>query len=287
MLARLLRWELAIELLALLLAMHYAGVGLPYVPVAVFGGLFLIYGLLTLATFWIAGVGPVRAVSRLGLARASALFFREWLAFFSLFVIMQPFPFLFRGNGKPPKRHAAGTILLVHGYKCNAELWTWLKPRLRDEGYELVAINLEPAYAPLDKLVNQLHRCTETIAEQEEANKIVLIAHSMGGLVARACIERYGEGNIERIITIGTPHHGTRLAYYGLGKNARDMEPQSEWLKRLPSQWDKAIPLISIWSRDDNFVSPQSNAVLAGAINIEVHAEGHLTTVFSAEILRC
>lgn len=39
-------------------------------------------------------------------------------------------------------------------------------------------------------------------------NKVVLIAHSMGGLVAREYLLKYGTQNVDTLITIGTPNHG-------------------------------------------------------------------------------
>lgn len=48
-------------------------------------------------------------------------------------------------------------------------------------------------------------------------NKVILVAHSMGGLVARSYIqsEAYRTRNdVERLITLGTPHLGAPEAYY-------------------------------------------------------------------------
>ncbi len=38
------------------------------------------------------------------------------------------------------------------------------------------------------------------------ASQVVLVGHSMGGLVARAYLRRYGGAKVRRLITIGTPH---------------------------------------------------------------------------------
>lgn len=62
---------------------------------------------------------------------------------------------------------------------------------------------------------------------------LLLVGHSMGGLVARAYLRRYGELRVARLITLGTPHRGSLLAHLGIGRNARQMEPGSVWLREL------------------------------------------------------
>lgn len=284
MVARLLRWELAAEFLALSLALYFAGVVLPYLPAGAFTAIFFLYGFATLATFWISGA--YGRSNRLGTGRAFRLFFREWLSFFALFVLIQPFPFLFRGMRQGNRSNGTGKrVLLVHGYKCNAALWFWLKPQLLKQGYDVETVDLEPPYAGLDRMARQLHRHIDALLAERGKGRVTIIAHSMGGLAARACVEAYGAGPIEKIISIGTPHQGTRLAYLGGGENARDMEPQSKWLKSLPAQWTTAVPFVSIRSAHDNFVSPQESAALPGANNLELEGLGHLTMVASGEIL--
>lgn len=43
--------------------------------------------------------------------------------------------------------------------------------------------------------------------------KVDIVAHSFGGLVARAYLEKYGPSRIDHLLTAGTPHQGTPLAY--------------------------------------------------------------------------
>lgn len=60
----------------------------------------------------------------------------------------------------------------------------------------------------------------DLIAEQANGAVIDVVAHSMGGLVARSMIETYGGYQyISHLVTLGTPHHGSPLAAlrYALG----------------------------------------------------------------------
>ena len=52
--------------------------------------------------------------------------------------------------------------------------------------------------------------------------RAVLLCHSMGGLVARWCVEReYGHELVSRIITIGTPYKGAGMALEALANGVR------------------------------------------------------------------
>jgi pimeloyl-ACP methyl ester carboxylesterase len=52
--------------------------------------------------------------------------------------------------------------------------------------------------------------------------RAILICHSMGGLVARWCVERAEGANlVSKVITIGTPHKGSILALDGIANGVR------------------------------------------------------------------
>ncbi|MDP1833388.1 MAG: alpha/beta fold hydrolase [Candidatus Moranbacteria bacterium] len=54
----------------------------------------------------------------------------------------------------------------------------------------------------------------EAIRKQTKISKVDVVAHSMGGLVARAYIEGDDYGNdVDKMITLGTPHHGSPESY--------------------------------------------------------------------------
>lgn len=54
--------------------------------------------------------------------------------------------------------------------------------------------------------------------QRSRSDKVVLVAHSMGGLVARSYIQSNEyRGDVARLITLGTPHRGAATAYYTWG----------------------------------------------------------------------
>jgi hypothetical protein len=89
---------------------------------------------------------------------------------------------------------------------------------------------------------------------------------------------------VARLITLGTPHHGTLLASLGLGPNARQMRIDSPWLRAL------AAPLppgsVSIYSCHDNYVFPQqAGSTLEGAVNVAIGGVSHIGMAFSPRVL--
>ena len=82
------------------------------------------------------------------------------------------------------------------------------------------------------------------------------------------------------MITIASPHAGTELARIGIGRNAREMEPDSLWLKDLATE-NVPVPTISIRTPHDNYVMPQDNQRLPGAIDVEMDGIGHLSVLYA------
>ncbi len=109
----------------------------------------------------------------------------------------------------------------------------------------------------------------------------------MGGLAARAYLRAQGPARVAKLITLGTPHHGTRTAPLGLGANARQMEPRSVWLESLArgeSSAAAAVPVTSIYSSDDNVIVPRESSVLDDAKNVRLSGIGHVSLAFSAPV---
>jgi triacylglycerol lipase len=207
----------------------------------------------------------------------------ECAAYSALFSIIQPFEGWF--IGKPAPNPRANPILLVPGYGCNSGLWWWLRNRLRRYGIFAEPVTLEPPLASIGDLAEALHEAIEAHLKEMESEKLVLVSHSMGGLIARAYLERRGANRISKLITLACPHHGTRVAYYGLGDNALEMQPGSDFLCQLGKKDASGIPVTNIWSADDNFVVPQGSSRLAGTREFVLPRLGHLSFLFSRRVL--
>ncbi len=212
--------------------------------------------------------------------------FAEGLALFAAFVVIQPFERWWMG-ADAVGRLAPGRmpILLVHGYLCNRGLWWWLRRRLRARRFAVATINLEPPLAGLDQLAARLGARIDALLAETGAEKVALVTHSMGGLAARAYLQQHGAARVARLVTLAAPHHGTTIATLGCGRNAREMRLESEWLRRLNAGPWPPIPVASVWSLDDEIVTPPDTSRLAGARETVMSGLGHLAMVFSPAVL--
>ncbi|MGB9194826.1 MAG: alpha/beta fold hydrolase, partial [Azonexus sp.] len=207
----------------------------------------------------------------------------EYLAFLLAFVAILPFERLWMGRDR--LRQCTQPLILVHGYGCSRGVWWFLRRQLEAAGHVVATVSLTPPYTSIGKLVPQLAQRIEEVCAATGAEQVVLVAHSMGGLVCRSYLARHGSSRVERLITIASPHSGSELARIGIGQNAREMEPGSRWLKDLASS---AIPVraIAIRTPHDNYVMPHDNQRLHGALDVELDGIGHLALLFSRRTAR-
>jgi triacylglycerol esterase/lipase EstA (alpha/beta hydrolase family) len=182
-------------------------------------------------------------------------------------------------------------VLLLHGYGCNSGYWAHLMPLLDAARISHASVDLEPVAGDIDGYVPLVERKVEALCAATGSAKVAIVAHSMGGLVARAWMRAHGTQALARLITLGTPHHGTALARFGLGRNAFQMRPGSAWLRELASSEDAdgkgaARALVtSLYTHHDNIVSPQESSRLEGARNLEFGGVGHVALGSNPRVL--
>ncbi|MDB5773821.1 MAG: alpha/beta fold hydrolase [Burkholderia sp.] len=185
-------------------------------------------------------------------------------------------------------------VLLIHGYGCNSGYWHMMSKQLAHAQITHYAVNMEPVMGDIDDYVPVVHEGVEAMCKETGSDKIIIVAHSMGGLAARAYLRAHGSARIAKVITLGTPHHGTGVANFGAGTNCQQMRwtvdegegASSEWLRQLDAgeTADDRKLLVSIFSHHDNIISPQTSSFLPGATNIEFHGVGHVALAFSPRV---
>jgi triacylglycerol esterase/lipase EstA (alpha/beta hydrolase family) len=178
-------------------------------------------------------------------------------------------------------------VLLVHGYGCNSGFWAHLEPLLDRERISHASIDLEPVAGSIDDYAPLIEARVQELCAATGAARIAIVAHSMGGLAARAWMRGYGSAKVARLITLGTPHHGTVLANLGLGANAAQMRRDSAWLRDLAAgeTQDVRARIVSIYTHHDNIIAPQDSSLLPGARNVAFGGVGHVALGSNPRVL--
>jgi triacylglycerol lipase len=293
MLARIALLEQVLELFvyaaigAWLAARH--GFGMPGIALFMAACLLAARLALVCASFAIAWLerSPRAPGQRLGVAASVWMVLREWRALLALNLVFLPWErWVMRPDPGPgPIGHPP--IVLVHGYLANRGCFRGLVRHLEQGGAgPIFTPNLRSWFAPIERFERDLAAAVEAIAAST-GRKVILVAHSMGGLGCRAYLARQGSGRVDRLITIASPHHGTALATFGLGVNARQLRPRSGFLRALAHAegvHGPGVPVLSIYSTHDNLVAPQETCRLPWARNIALAGVGHVDLLDSDEL---
>ena len=161
---------------------------------------------------------------------------------------------------------AAGTpILLVHGMVDNRSIFTLLRLGLRRRGFgRVTSMNYSPFTADVRVAAAQLAEEVEALVAETGYERIHVVGHSMGGLIARYYVTRLGgDERVHTLVTLGTPHQGTYTAYGWHNQLTRQLRPGSGLMREL----DQPVPdcrtrFVVYWSDLDQMVFPQRNAAL-------------------------
>jgi triacylglycerol lipase len=221
----------------------------------------------------------------------------EYASFVVTFIVIMPFERWWMGDDCLQEQADEGQtaaavaerrrppILLIHGYGCSRGAWWWLRGHLEAAGWTVATISLEPIYTSIDNYVDPVARRVDDLLAATGAAQVILVGHSMGGLVARAYLQRYGDARVARLLTLGTPHQGSELARLGFGDNGRQMRPHSPWLQALASP-PASVDAVAFYSPHDNFVMPPALLELRGAQEQRIDGVGHLAMLYSPRVIQ-
>lgn len=193
-------------------------------------------------------------------------------------------PHLLTGGAQPSAAPAVaqdvpGTVVLVPGYGGSTAALEVLAARLRSAGRDAVVVQLPgDGTADLRTYVPVL-AATVRSALAAGAPSVDVVGYSAGGVVARLWEAAGGTAVTRRVVTLGSPHHGTTVAGVGARyvpgacpEACRELVPGSDLLDAL-NEGDEtpAGPVwLSLWTSADETVTPPDSARLAGATNLQL-----------------
>lgn len=192
--------------------------------------------------------------------------------------------------GQPGAGHRL-PVLIIHGFLGTRGAMLPLENRLKQSGFPVLSFPL--GVLNLDDIAKSAQRIAdkiESLRRRHGFNRIDVVGHSMGGLIALYYIKRLGGAKrVRRLVTIGTPHQGASLAFTSiilmpwtglLGKGVWQILPGSRFLEELHrGALPKEVEITSVIAKGDLVVHP-NHCVLQGARNVML-ATSHAGLVVS------
>ena len=178
---------------------------------------------------------------------------------------------------------AAGTpIILIHGVVDNRSVFAMLKRGLRRRGFgRIITLNYSPLTDDVRVVADRLEALVESVCIETGFERVHVIGHSMGGLVGRYFVQRMGgDSRVHTLVTLGTPHQGTRPAHLVPHPVARQMRMGSDIVAELAAPAPGCrTRMVAIWSDLDQMIVPKTNARIEhpdlNARNVRVRSVGH------------
>jgi triacylglycerol lipase len=193
---------------------------------------------------------------------------------------------------------AGAPVLLLHGFLATPRALGPLSRRLQGDGFRVFSVELGGLFntRSIDELAKVVGDEVERIYERNPGMaRLTVIGHSQGGLIAAWWVKHLGgHRRVRALVTLGTPHRGTRLAWAGillawLMPSIVQMLPGSRFMRRLhDAAWPACVALLSFYSRGDRVARWPSTLVEprgARVRNVEVQG-GHSDYLLKKRIYR-
>ncbi len=194
-----------------------------------------------------------------------------------------------RSRAVSPRRADLRTVVFVHGLAgSGAGFWPmrlWLRACGIDRqlAYDYPTVGLRRRTGTVEAMAITLDR---EIDARVRGGRIDIVAHSMGGLVARTWIQLLGgHRRVDRLITLATPHGGTESAAWLPSAVGVQLRPGSELLRRLD---DAPVPAhvhaTSIVAGGDTVVRPLASARAPWGTHVELADLGHTSMLMAPRV---
>ena len=190
-----------------------------------------------------------------------------------------------------------GPVLLVPGYGGSADSLQVLATKLRQSGRDAEVVALPGnGTGDLTAQAGALASAATAAVTRSGAGSVDVVGYSAGGVVARLWVAQLGGARVaRRVVTLGSPQHGTSLAALAGGLvpslcplACQQLDPTSDLLRRLNAtdETPDGPSFVSIWSTVDQVVTPPDSARLTGALNLTVQSVCASSTVAHGDLPR-
>ena len=155
-----------------------------------------------------------------------------------------------RNLSRPP-------VVLVHGLYDLPASFFMTRRRLEKAGYRVIHFGYKSFFIPFETIVTQFDDFIYLGEASFPEQKFLMVGHSLGGLIIRKWLSREGnEDRVAGVVTLGTPHGGSKLAIFAPGKLASNLKRDSALICSLALSSPPKIPCTALASAADEMVLP-------------------------------
>ncbi len=183
------------------------------------------------------------------------------------------------GGGSAPQDQP-GPVVLVPGYGGNVSDLAPLVAEVRKQGRRAVVFTpTDHNTGDLRVQARRLGTLVQRTLDDTGAASVDLVGYSAGGVISRLYVRDDGGASVvRRVLTIGSPQHGTDVAQLALDAAGscptacEQMATDSDLVRRLNAgdETPDGPKWMTVRSSSDRTVTPTSTAELDGAVNLLV-----------------
>ncbi|MGD9959650.1 esterase/lipase family protein [Nocardioides sp.] len=183
----------------------------------------------------------------------------------------------------PVAQDRPGPVLLIPGYGGSTAGLEILAAALRERGRDATVVELAgDGTGDLNEQAQVVEDAVRRVLDRTGAPSVDLVGYSAGGVTLRLWMRDHGGGNVaRRVVTLGSPHHGTDVAALALDVAGdrcpvacQQLATDSDLLRSLNAKDESPAgpQWVSIWTTDDQTVVPPDSASLEGALDFTVQS---------------
>jgi pimeloyl-ACP methyl ester carboxylesterase len=179
-------------------------------------------------------------------------------------------------------------IVLVHGLGGNRGAWLPFRLFLRINGHRRIyAFGYEEG--TVEEHAGDLKDFVDGVLRRTGEAQVDIVAHSLGGIIARYAIQRLGMSvAVRTLVTLAAPHQGTYAARYANTTLTRSLRPESDLIRDLNADDLESCPMrfFSIFSNRDVYVVPAERMTHPAAENVFVPDVSHSQYLVSPKVFK-
>jgi triacylglycerol lipase len=182
-------------------------------------------------------------------------------------------------------------IVLVHGIVDNRAAFSILRRALGRRGFARIStVNYSPLTTDVRRAAQRLAQHVEEVCESTGYDQVLLVGHSLGGIIARYYVQcAGGDARVATLVTLGSPHAGTQWARLLPVGVSRQLRPGSRLLRELAAAATCSTRFVAVYSDRDQVVVPHRSAALdhrdLEVERVPVHGVGHLSLLMNRDVI--